>query len=103
VQGKVDRPGQNRLAHADRLAQRLGLDMKNWFTPTAENYFGKIAKTGILAAIREAKGEPAPAWEKAKKADLAVIAEREIAATGWLPKILRGPADDENAAVKDAA
>jgi hypothetical protein len=32
------------------------------------------------------------AWEKAKKADLAAIAEREIAPTGWLPDILRAPA-----------
>jgi ParB family chromosome partitioning protein len=103
VQGKADRPGQNRLAHADRLAQSLGLDMKNWFTPTAENYFGRIAKTGILAAIREAKGEPAPAWEKAKKADLAAIAEREIAPIGWLPRILRSPADESDEAMADAA
>jgi hypothetical protein len=31
----------------------------------------------------------APAWEKAKKADLAAIAEREIGGTGWLPAPLK--------------
>jgi hypothetical protein len=31
----------------------------------------------------------APAWLKAKKADLAASAEREIARTGWLPVLLR--------------
>jgi ParB family transcriptional regulator, chromosome partitioning protein len=102
VQGKADRPGQNRLAHADRLAQCLGLDMRKWFTATAENYFGKIAKAVILADLKEAKGNTAPSWEKAKKSDLAAIAEREIAPIGWLPKILRAPVA-EDAAFKDAA
>jgi ParB family chromosome partitioning protein len=103
VQGRADRPGQNRLVHADRLAQNLKLDMGNWFKPTAENYFGRIAKGGILAAIREARGDTAPAWEKAKKADLAAIAEREIAPTGWLPGILRGHATETAEAIADAA
>lgn len=31
---------------------------------------------------------PPPAWEKLKKAELAVLAEREIAGKGWLPQIL---------------
>jgi len=40
--------------------------------------------------LREARQQPpAPAWEKLKKAELAILAEREIAATGWLPKLLR--------------
>jgi ParB family transcriptional regulator, chromosome partitioning protein len=95
VQGRADRPGQSRFVHADRLAQCLGLDMRKWFTPTVENYFGKTAKAVILADLKEAKGNTAPAWEKAKKAHLAAIAEREIAPTGWLPKTLRGPADDD--------
>jgi ParB/RepB/Spo0J family partition protein len=103
VQGKADRPGQRRFAHADRLAQHLKLDMRNWFTATAENYFGRIAKTGILAALKEAKGDTAPAWEKAKKADLAAIADREITPTGWLPSILRGPVTETAEAIADAA
>jgi hypothetical protein len=31
----------------------------------------------------------APAWLKARKADLASIAEREVANAGWLPAPLR--------------
>lgn len=103
VQGKAHRPGQSRLVHADRLAECLGLDMRKWFTATAENYFGRTAKAVILADLKEAKGNTAPSWEKAKKADLAAIAEREIAATGWLPKILRGRATEDDAVVKNAA
>lgn len=103
VQARADRPAQRRFAHADRLAQCLGLDMRKWFTPTAGNYFGRIAKSGILAALKEAKGDTAPAWEKAKKADLAAIAEREIANSGWLPEILRGPVNETAEAMEDAA
>jgi ParB family transcriptional regulator, chromosome partitioning protein len=40
--------------------------------------------------LRDARnGAVAPAWLKAKKADLAAIAEREVADTGWLPAPLR--------------
>lgn len=79
-----------RLAHAAQLGSALSLDMKAWFTPTAANYFSRIAKPQILDALREAKGTPpAPAWEKLKKPDLAVLAERETSGTGWLPALLR--------------
>ena len=63
--------------------------MTVWFRPTAENYFARISKTAILDALKEAKGGIAPAWDKAKKSDLAAIAEREIAQSGWLPAPLR--------------
>ena len=89
VQVKGDRPGSERFAHADALVNALGIDMAVWFRPTAENYFARISKTAILDALKEVKGATAPAWDKAKKSDLAVIAEREIAQTGWLPSPLR--------------
>jgi ParB family chromosome partitioning protein len=90
VQTKSDRPENDRLDHAGKLAAALQLDMKAYFTPTAENYFSRIGKAQILAAIQAAKGQPpAPAWEKLKKAELAQEAERQIAGTGWLPEILR--------------
>jgi ParB family chromosome partitioning protein len=90
VQTKSDRPENDRLDHAGKLATVLQLDMKPYFTPTAENYFTRIGKPQILGAIQEAKGQPpAPAWEKLKKAELAQEAERQIAGTGWLPEILR--------------
>ena len=90
VQTKSDRPENDRLDHAGKLAAALQLDMKPYFTPTAENYFSRIGKPQILEAIQAAKGQPpAPAWEKLKKAELAQEAERQIAGTGWLPQILR--------------
>jgi ParB family chromosome partitioning protein len=89
VRTKKDGADDPRFAHADRLAATLKLDMSVWFTPTAENYFARVSKTGILEALREAKGDIAPAWAKARKGELAVIAERQLAETGWLPTLLR--------------
>ena len=80
---------QERIAFTDTLASALGLDMGKWFKPTAENYFLKVSKAHILDALREAKGNVAPAWAEMKKADLAGLAERQIAGTGWLPELLR--------------
>lgn len=76
--------------HADRLAQALKLDMTQWFEPTAENYFGRISKSGMQEAITEAKGaEYAAGISGMKKADAAAYAERQIDGTGWLPPIVR--------------
>jgi ParB family transcriptional regulator, chromosome partitioning protein len=92
VQSKSDTADDERFVHADRLAAALRLDMAAWFRPTAANYFSRISKTGILAALQEVKGATAPAWAKAKKSELAAIAERELADTGWLPAPLKRPA-----------
>ena len=90
VMSKQDRPDSARIGHADQLAAALDLDMTNWFTPTAENYFARISKPLIVEALNEARNNPpAPAWLKLKKSELATVAEREIAGTGWLPQLLR--------------
>ena len=90
VQTKHGGRDADTLRHADDLAEALQLDMRQWFTPTASNFFAKIGKQAMLAAIAEAKGTPcAPAWEKLKKLELAVLAERQTAGTGWLPKPVR--------------
>jgi ParB family chromosome partitioning protein len=87
--------GQTAQAHhlveADCLANALNLDMSAWFTPTAENYFGRVSRQQILDALTEARGgqPPAPAWLKLKKTELASLAEREVGGTGWLPELLR--------------
>ncbi len=90
VRHKTDRPDCDRLVHADVLAQSVALDMKAWFTPDAGNYFSRISKAGIIQALQEAKGTPpAPAWHGMKKSELATLAQREIAGSGWLPELLR--------------
>lgn len=93
IRTKQDKADSARLQHADQLADALELDMKEWFTPTAENYFNRVGKQQILEAVSEAKGQPpAPALEKLKKGELASQAERLVTGTGWLPALLRLPA-----------
>jgi ParB family chromosome partitioning protein len=89
---KADRHDSSRMEHAALLADALKLDMKAWFHPTVANYFGKVSKAQIIDALHEVKGAVAPAWSDMKKADLAALAEREIAGTRWLPEPLRIPA-----------
>jgi ParB family chromosome partitioning protein len=81
------------LAHADRLAEALDLDMvvAGW-APTVENYLGRVTKARILGAVREAKGErPAQLIDHLKKGDMAEKAEALLAGSGWLPEPLRTP------------
>lgn len=90
VRTKQDRSEPPRFAHAGILAHALGLDMASWFTPTAENFFGRVGRNTVITALTEAKGIPAKrSWQKLKKSELAVLAEREIAGTNWLPQPLR--------------
>lgn len=90
VQRKADRPDCTRLAHAHKLSQALGLEMTAWFAPTAESYFTRVSRSDILSALKEGKNLPAKrSWEKLKKSEIAALAAREIAGTGWLPQPLR--------------
>ncbi len=82
---------KNRQAHADHLARAIALDMAaaGW-VPTVDNYLGRVPKTRILEAVREAKGErSAQLIDHLKKSDMASEAERLLADTGWLPEPLR--------------
>jgi ParB family transcriptional regulator, chromosome partitioning protein len=82
-----------RLAHADTLARAVKLDMAaaGW-SPTVDNYLGRVPKARILEAVREAKGEAsAQLIDHLKKPDMAREAERLLAGTGWVPKPLRTP------------
>lgn len=90
VRMKADREDEPRLVHANALAIALDFDMSCWFTPTAENFFGRVGREAITNAIVEATGIPAKrSWQKLKKAELAALAERECTGKGWLPSLLR--------------
>jgi ParB family chromosome partitioning protein len=107
---KVDRYGGNgvsahglrqRLDQADRLARALNLDMvEAGWRPTVDNYLGRVTKSRILEAVREAKGESsAQLIDHLKKSEMAKEAERLLDGTGWLPEPLRldetGPVSSE--------
>ncbi len=81
------------LAHADRLAELVSLDMvaAGW-TPGVDNYLGRVTKARIVDAVREAKGEPvASGIGHLKKGEMATSAEQLLAGSGWLPEPLRTP------------
>lgn len=81
------------LAHADRLAAAVDLDMAGLgWSPTAENFLGRVTKARILAAVREGRGErQAQLIDHLKKGEMAERAQRLLAGTGWLPEPLRTP------------
>lgn len=75
---------------ADEIAQAVGLDMRAWWTPTAERYLAHVPKARILEVVREAVSpEAAAALSKMKKAPLAQAAEKRLMGTGWLPALLK--------------
>jgi ParB family chromosome partitioning protein len=79
-----------RLAHADTLARAVNLDMAASWSPTVDNYLGRVPKARILEAVREAKGDAsAQLIEHLKKPDMAREAARLLAGTGWVPEPLR--------------
>jgi ParB family chromosome partitioning protein len=111
---KVDRYGgsgvtahglRRRLDQADRLARAVSLDMAEaGWRPTVDNYFGRVTKTRILEAVREARGEGAAQLiDHLKKTEMAKEAERLLEDTRWLPEPLRpatvsSPSDNPDAA-----
>jgi ParB family chromosome partitioning protein len=81
------------LSHADRVAEAVKLDVgaAGW-SPTANNYFGRVTKARIVEAVREAKGETAAQLiAHLKKSAMAVRAEELLAGSGWIPEPLRTP------------
>ena len=75
---------------ADRLATALALDMTAHWTPTARTYLSRVTKAHIAAAVREAvSDEAADRIAGMKKQPMAEAAEQLVAATGWLPALLR--------------
>jgi ParB family chromosome partitioning protein len=90
IRQKGDRPEHGRFAHADALAELIGFDFADHYTPDIPTYFSRVSSAQIITALCEAKGVPAaPAWGRMKKPDLAALAAREIAGTRWLPEVLR--------------
>ena len=83
-------------AHADRLAEAVGLDMTGYWTPTVASYLGRVTKARIGEAVREAvSDEAAERIGGLKKPDMASEAEALLAGKGWLPGLLRAPVSIE--------
>jgi ParB family chromosome partitioning protein len=80
------------LLAADDLASAVDLDMTATWRPTVRSYFSRVTKAHIAQAVAEAQSpEAADRIRPMKKPDMAEAAEQLVAATGWLPTILRTP------------
>jgi ParB family chromosome partitioning protein len=93
------------IAHADRLAQAVALDMAaiGW-RPTVDNYLGRVTKGRILQALSEARGDTAAERVRPlKKAEMAKAAEDLLIGTGWLPEPLRTPGQTFAPGIKPAS
>ena len=81
------------IAHADCLADALSLDIAaTGWTPSVDNFLGRVTKARILDAVREARGEDqARRIEQLKKSEMAAQAQHLLSGSGWLPEPLRTP------------
>lgn len=88
------RPGA--LAHADALAATLDFDMvEAGWSPTVDNYLGRVTKARIVQAVREGRGEDsAQLIDHMKKDLMAREAARLLEGSNWLPEPLRLDIDD---------
>ncbi|MET4177808.1 hypothetical protein ABIB99_008941 [Bradyrhizobium sp. LA6.1] len=78
------------LATASRLAGAVALEMTGYWRPTVQSYLGRVTKAGILEAVREGVSEEAAERISGmKKTEMAIAAEQLLAATDWLPSVLR--------------
>ncbi|MBS0422530.1 MAG: ParB N-terminal domain-containing protein [Proteobacteria bacterium] len=74
------------------LVKAAGLDMREWWTATAANYFGRIPKERVINIVSKAVSpEAAGALRLLKKDNAAQLAEERMASIGWLPDVLRTP------------
>jgi len=74
----------------DRIASAIGLDMADHWLSTVSGYFGRVTKSHIVDAVRDAKGdEVAARLDGLKKSVMAEEAERLLIGSRWLPSILR--------------
>jgi hypothetical protein len=71
--------------HIDRVATAAGLDLAQWWTPSAKGYFSLVSKAQIAEAVAGGVNAQAAAIGGLKKAEMAERAEALLAGTGWLP------------------
>ncbi|WP_198970475.1 ParB/RepB/Spo0J family partition protein [Xylophilus sp. ASV27] len=76
---------------AAAFAQAVGLDMHDWWTPTAAGYFDHVSKAKMLEAVQVFAPGEVNRLAKLKKAQIAAEAERLAAGSGWLPVMFRTP------------
>ena len=85
-------PNSGAASDADALAEAVGLDMADWWEPTALSFLNHVSKAQIVDALKEAGTElAADEVGTLKKDALVVRAASQLAGKRWLPLPLRRP------------
>jgi ParB family chromosome partitioning protein len=85
-------PNTGAASDANALAEAVGLDMADWWEPTAQGFLNHVSKAQIADALKEAGSELAVDQIGVLKKDaLAVKAASQLAGKRWLPLPLRRP------------
>jgi ParB family chromosome partitioning protein len=102
LEASLNMAGERQLPFQDHLGRLIGIDMAQWWRPTAANYFDRVSKQVILDALTDVGGlELSSRFAAVKKGDLAMSAERVFAGTyitevevrekalAWVPEVMR--------------
>jgi ParB family transcriptional regulator, chromosome partitioning protein len=85
-------PSAGSAFEASALAVAVGLDMADWWQPTAEGFLNHVSKAQIVGALKEARSALATDSLAAMKKDVLVeTALARLKGTRWLPAPLRPP------------
>jgi ParB family chromosome partitioning protein len=77
---------------ANVLVDAVGLDMADWWEPTAQGYLNHVPKAQIVQALKEAGPDLVSDGVNAMKKDVLVVtAAARLAGRRWLPATLRPP------------
>jgi ParB family chromosome partitioning protein len=86
-------PSVNAAHDANAIGRAVGLDMADWWEPTAEGFLNHVSKAQIVQALKEAGPELARDGVEGMKKDVLVnTAAGRLRGTRWLPAALRPPA-----------
>ena len=86
-------PAAGAAFDANAVASAAGLDMADWWEPTADGFLNHVAKAQIVQALKMAGPDLARDGVEGMKKDVLVnTAAARLVGTRWLPTALRPPA-----------
>lgn len=110
LEASLNLDGERHIGFHDHLGAIIGIDMAQWWRPTAANYFDRVSKQVILDALADVGGtELSSRFASVKKGDLAASAERVFDGTyitevgireralAWVPSVMRFAVDEPEA------
>ncbi len=69
-----------------RWETAIGFNLRDWWQPTAENFLGLLSKNQIVGGVTGSWVDSvAVEAAKLKKGDAAILAERSLSDTRWVP------------------